>query len=76
MGIQQCGVWSLLSRERGTQWLRDSGGGAAAIFEDKADNLSLAAKILNAMSADDRGAIMGVMDAEVAAKLAKIMDPD
>lgn len=34
VGIQQCGVWSLLSRERGTQWLPDSGG-ASAIFEDK-----------------------------------------
>ena len=49
---------------------------AAAIFEEMTDNLNLAAKILNAMSADDRGAIMGVMDAEVAAKLTKIMDPD
>lgn len=49
---------------------------AAAIFEEMTDNLNLAAKILNAMSAEDRGAIMGVMDAEVAAKLTKIMDPD
>lgn len=35
VGIQQCGMWSLLSRARGTQWPPDSGGGAAAIFKDK-----------------------------------------
>ena len=49
---------------------------AAAIFEEMTDNLNLAAKRLNAMSAEDRGAILGVMDAEVAARLTKIMDPD
>ncbi len=49
---------------------------AAKIFEEMTDNLELAAKILNAMSAEDRGAILGVMDAEVAAKLTKIMNPD
>ena len=49
---------------------------AAGIFESMTDNLELAAKILNAMSADDRGAIMGVMDPAVAAKLTKIMDPE
>lgn len=49
---------------------------AAAIFEEMTDNLNLAAKILKTMNADDRGAILGVMDAEVAAKLTKIMDPD
>lgn len=49
---------------------------AAAIFEEMTDNLNLAAKILDAMSAEDRGAILGVMDAEVAARLTKIMDPD
>ena len=49
---------------------------AAAIFEEMTDNLDLAAKILKAMNADDRGAILGVMDAEVAAKLTKIMNPD
>ena len=49
---------------------------AAAIFEEMTDNLNLAAKILKAMNADDRGAILGVMDAEVAAKLTKIMNPD
>lgn len=49
---------------------------AAAIFEEMTDNLDLAAKILKTMNADDRGAILGVMDAEVAAKLTKIMNPD
>ena len=49
---------------------------AAGIFEEMTDNLELVAKILNTMSADDRGAILGVMDAEVAAKLTKIMNPD
>lgn len=49
---------------------------AAGIFEAMTDNLELAAKILDQMSADDRGAIMGVMDAEVAARLTKIMDPE
>lgn len=49
---------------------------AAGIFESMTDNLELAAKILNAMSADDRGAILGVMDPAVAAKLTKIMDPE
>lgn len=49
---------------------------AAGIFEAMTDNLELAAKILGQMSADDRGAIMGVMDSEVAARLTKIMDPD
>lgn len=49
---------------------------AAGIFEKMTDNLELVARILNTMSANDRGAIMGVMDAEVAAKLTKIMNPD
>lgn len=49
---------------------------AAGIFEEMTDNLPLVAKILKAMSAEDRGSIMGVMDAEVAARLTKIMDPD
>ncbi len=48
---------------------------AAAIFEDMTDNLSLAAKILGAMSTDDRGKILGAMDPEVAAKITKIMEP-
>lgn len=49
---------------------------AAAIFESMTDNLNLAARILKTMSAEDRGAILGVMDPDVAAKLTKIMDPE
>ena len=49
---------------------------AAGIMEAMTDNLDLAARILKTMSADDRGAILGVMDAEIAAKLTKIMDPE
>lgn len=49
---------------------------AASIFEEMADNLDLAARILGEMEADERGAILGVMDPEVAAKLTKIMEPD
>jgi flagellar motility protein MotE (MotC chaperone) len=49
---------------------------AAAIFEAMTNNLELAARILNQMEADDRGAILGVMDSDVAAKLTKIMEPD
>lgn len=49
---------------------------AAGIFEAMTDDLNRVAKILNAMNADERGAILGVMDAQVAAKLTKIMDPD
>lgn len=51
---------------------------AAAIFEEmnKRDDIDLVAKILDAMEPDVRGAILGVMDSEVAAKLTKLMDPD
>ena len=49
---------------------------AAGIFEKMTDNLDLAAKILNAMSADSRGAILGAMDPTVAAQITKIMEPD
>ena len=49
---------------------------AASIFEKMTDNLDLVAKILYQMNAEDRGNILGVMDAEVAARLTKIMDPD
>lgn len=49
---------------------------AAGVFEAMTDNLDLVAKILNVMSAEDRGAILGVMNSEVAAKLTKIMDPE
>lgn len=49
---------------------------AAAIFESMTDDLPRVARILNALSAEDRGSILGVMDSEIAAKLTKIMDPD
>ena len=49
---------------------------AAAIFESMTDNLQLVARILGVMSADDRGKILGVMDAAVAARVTKIMDPE
>ncbi len=49
---------------------------AAAIMESMTDNLELAARILSVMSAEDRGEILGVMDAEIAAKLTKIMEPE
>ncbi len=49
---------------------------AAAIFEAMTDDLDLAAKILNLMSAEDRGKILGVMDSEIAARLTRIMDPE
>ncbi len=49
---------------------------AASIFEAMTDDLDLAAKILYQMSAEDRGKILGVMDAEIAARLTRIMDPD
>lgn len=49
---------------------------AAGIFEAMTDDLDLAAKILGAMQADDRGKILGVMDPEVAARITKIMEPE
>lgn len=49
---------------------------AAGIFESMTDDLELAAKILDQMSVEDRGKILGVMDPEVASRLTKIMDPD
>lgn len=49
---------------------------AASIFEAMTDDLDLAAKILDQMSAEDRGNILGAMDAEIAARLTRIMDPD
>ncbi len=48
---------------------------AAGIFEAMTDNLELAAKILHQMSADDRGNILGAMNAEVAAQITKLMEP-
>ena len=49
---------------------------AAAICEEMTDDLDLAAKILDQMSAEDRGNVLGAMDAEIAARLTRIMDPD
>lgn len=49
---------------------------AAAIFEAMPDNLELAARILGAMEADERGKILGAMEPEIAARLTKIMDPE
>ena len=49
---------------------------AAAIFEEMTDDLDLAAKILYQMSAEDRGNVLGAMDAETAARLTRIMEPD
>lgn len=49
---------------------------AAKILGAMTDNLELAAEILEALGVEDRGAIMGEMDAAVAAKITKIMDPN
>lgn len=49
---------------------------AAQILEQMKDNLGVAARILKTMGADARGAIMGVMDSEIAAQLTKIMEPE
>lgn len=49
---------------------------AAGIFEAMTDNLDLAARILAAMEPGDRGKILGVMDADIAARITKIMDPE
>jgi len=49
---------------------------AAGIFEEMTNDLNLAARILKEMAPEDRGDILGVMDAEIAAKLTKIMEPD
>jgi len=48
---------------------------AASIFNTMTDNLGLVAKILNAMSASQRGAILGAMNAQTAAQLTAIMNP-
>ena len=49
---------------------------AAGIFEKMTDNLDWVAKILHAMTADQRGAILAEMDPVIAAKITKIMNPD
>lgn len=49
---------------------------AAAIFEAMTDNLQLVARILGVMEPANRGAILGVMDSQIAAQITKIMDPE
>ncbi|SFP91040.1 hypothetical protein SAMN02910358_00036 [Lachnospiraceae bacterium XBB1006] len=48
---------------------------AAGIMENMTDNLPLCAKILKNMKAGARGDILAAMNAEVAAKLTKLMEP-
>ena len=48
---------------------------AAGIFEAMTDDLVLASQILKNMDSESRGKIMGVMDAEIAAQITKIMEP-
>lgn len=48
---------------------------AAAIFDTMTSDLDLVAKILEAMSADDRAKILEQMNEENAARLTKMMDP-
>ena len=49
---------------------------AAAILQELTGDMSLAAKILEQLTAEKRGNIMAAMDAEFAARLTRIMDPD
>ncbi|MCH5271221.1 MAG: hypothetical protein J1E83_10790 [Lachnospiraceae bacterium] len=49
---------------------------AAAIFEAMQDDLNLVARILQAMTPEERGAILENMSPDVAAKLTKIMNPE
>lgn len=49
---------------------------AAAIFEAMQDDLNLVARILGAMTPEERGAILENMSTDVAAKLTKIMNPE
>ncbi len=48
---------------------------AAAIFDTMTSDLDLVAKILGAMSAEDRAKVLEQMDEENAARLTKMMDP-
>lgn len=48
---------------------------AAKVFEEMDDRLELVAQILEAMSVEQRAEIMNVIDAEIGAKLTKIMNP-
>ena len=49
---------------------------AAKIFESMTNDLDLVAKILSQMSAESRGNILANMDAEIAARVTRIMDPE
>ena len=49
---------------------------AAAILQELTGDMNLAAKILEQLNAEKRGNIMAAMDAEFAARLTRIMDPD
>ncbi len=48
---------------------------AAAIFDTMPNNLKLVAKILNAMSAEQKSAILAAMEKENAARLTELMQP-
>ena len=48
---------------------------AASIFDTMTDNLSLVAKILNAMDSESRGKILGQMNQTTAAQVTKLMEP-
>lgn len=48
----------------------------AKIFENMTNELDLVVDILNAMSVENRAAIMNVLDPELGAKLTKLMKPD
>lgn len=48
----------------------------AQAFKNMEDNLSLVVDILNALSVEQRAAIMDVMDSELVAKITKMMYPD
>ncbi len=49
---------------------------AAAIFNTMDNNLDLVANILKAMSANSRGNILAKMDANIAAQVTKLMNPE
>ncbi len=48
---------------------------AAAIFDTMTDNLNLVAKILGAMTVEDRSKILAAMNTDNAARLTEIMEP-
>ncbi len=49
---------------------------AAAIFDTMTDDLNLVAEILKNMDSESRGKILAQMDADIAARVTKIMDPE